>query len=76
MKQQIENKSLFELGEEYERCARLQQSFIDNCKRDIERAREKGDEGAVIKLEGKLYKFYAIKHEILETASHLKSYYR
>ncbi len=70
------NKSLFELGQEYERCAELQQSFIDSCKQDIKRAKDLGDRDAVVRLESKLHKFYEIKREITETASKLKLYYK
>lgn len=69
-------KSLFQLGQEYEKHAELQQSFIDRCKADIKKAKASGDADAVSELEKKLHKFYQIKRELLETASHLKSYYK
>ncbi len=69
------NISLYELGQEYEKCAQLQQSIIESCKHDIKRAKEIGDRDAVFQLEQKLYKLREIKNEISQTASKLKKYY-
>ncbi len=68
--------SLYELGQEYERYGELQQTFIDNCKKDIERAKASGDRDAVIKLERNLCKLREIKREIMQTAAILKMYYK
>lgn len=75
-KLKTKNISLYELGQEYEKCALLQQSIIESCKRDIKRATEMGDRDAVLQLEQKLYKLREIKNEIVQTASKLKSYYK
>ena len=74
-KLKTERKSLFELGEEYERHAILQNSFIENCKKEIAKAKESGDSVAVEVLKKKLRHFYQIKHELEETALNLKTYY-
>ena len=71
-----ENTSLFQLGQEYERCAELQQYFIDCCKADLKRSKESGDYKAVKELENKLCKFREIKRELKETALKLKTYYK
>ena len=68
--------SLSELGQEYEKNARLQQYFIDKCKADIKRAEKSGDLDAVRALKGNLYKFYEIKNELTQTACQLKNYYK
>ena len=70
-----ERKSLFELGEEYEKHINVQKSFIENCKNEIKKAKESGDFDAVKILEKKLYAFYEIKRELEETALKLKTYY-
>lgn len=70
-----ERKSLFELGEEYEKHVKFQNSFIEDCKKQIKKAKESGDYTAVEILERKLHKFYEIKHELEETARKLKTYY-
>lgn len=70
------NMSLFDLGKEYEHHADLQESFINNCKNLIKKAKNSGDTDAVIKLEGELRKFYEIKRELKQTASLLKTYYK
>ncbi len=70
------NMSLYQLGQEYEKCAALQQSIIDSCKQDIKRAKKMGDRDAVLRLERKLYKLREIKSEITQTASKLKIYYK
>ena len=67
--------SLFELGQEYEKHAELQQFFIDKCKRDIEKAKKSGDYTAEKELESKLRTFRKIKTELEQTAEHLKNYY-
>ncbi len=71
-----ERLTLFELGEEYEKNAAIQRSFIENCRRDIKRARESGDFKAEEKLKADLLKLYEIKRELLSTAAHLKNYYK
>lgn len=71
-----EKTTLYELGEEYERFAELQNSFIDQCKADIKNAERSGDSDAVAKLKINLAKFKAIKKELNETASKLKNYYK
>lgn len=68
--------TLCELGEEYEKYAQLQKSFIDKCKEDIKRAKSVGDIDAEIELRTNLKKLYQIKNELEETASHLKKYYK
>ncbi len=70
-----ERKSLFELGEEYEKHVNLQNVFIENCKKEIKKAKESGDTRAVEILQNNLRKFYEIKRELVETASKLKTYY-
>ena len=70
-----EKKSLFELGEEYEKHIELQNSFIENCKKQIKKAEESGDFRAVEKFRSELNKFYEIRRELQETASKLKNYY-
>ena len=72
----IEKMSLYELGKEYEKHAELQNSFINSCKAEIEKAKMSGDFDAVAKLERKLRKFREIKRELKETASRLKTYYK
>lgn len=69
-------KSLAELGQEYEKHAQIQQSFIDNCKAEIKRAKMLGDSDAVTELQMKLRKLYEIKRELSDTASKLKTYYK
>lgn len=71
-----EKISIEKLGEEYEKHIELQNFFIDKCKADINKAKISGDTDAVIKLQSDLRKFYKIKNELTETASHLKSYYK
>ena len=71
-----ETISLKELGQEYEKNARLQQFFIDRCKADIKRAEKSGDLDAVRQLKGNLNKFYEIKNELEQTAHQLKNYYK
>ena len=70
------SKSLRELGEEYERNAKIQQFFIDKCKADIKRAKEKKERETVRALKADLLKFYEIKRELTENASILKNYYK
>ena len=70
-----ERKSLFELGEEYEKHIELQNGFIENCKNQIRKAKESGDFEAVKLLKRNLRSFYEIKHELKETALKLKTYY-
>ncbi len=72
----IEKMSLYELGKEYEKHAELQNSFIDSCKAEIEKAKRSGDFDAVRELERKLCQFRKIKRELRETASSLKTYYK
>ncbi len=71
-----ETMTLRELGQEYERNARLQQFFIDKCKADIKKAELSGDTDSVIQLKSDLNKFVKIKQEILQTANYLKNYYK
>ncbi len=71
-----EKKSIKDLGKEYEKHAKLQQSFIDNCKTQLNKAKKMGDIDAVKKLQSDLRKFYEIKKELEETANHLKNYYK
>lgn len=71
-----DEKSLTELGREYEKAARLQQFFIDKCKADIKRAKELGDSFAAMELRSNLNEFYRIKNELSETAELLKNYYK
>lgn len=71
-----EKTTLYELGEEYEKIAEIQNSFIDQCKAEIKKAERSGDSDAVVKLKRKLSQFKAIKKELTETASKLKNYYR
>ena len=68
--------SLSELGQEYEKNAKLQQFFIDKCKADIKRAEKSGDLDAVKQLKSNLNKFYEIKNELMQTADQLKNYYK
>lgn len=68
--------SIENLGREYEKHAELQQHFIDNCKAQINKAKQSGDLEAVKNLQADLRKFYEIKKELKETASHLKKYYK
>lgn len=70
-----EKISLFELGQEYEKHAEIQQFFIDKCKKDIEKAKKSGDYTAEKELEIKLRKFRKIRTELKQTAEHLKNYY-
>lgn len=71
-----ETMSLYELGEEYEKHAEIQNAFIDSCKAEMEKAKKSGDFFAVAELEKKLNKFCTIKRELKETALKLKSYYK
>lgn len=71
-----ENISLFRLGEEYEKNAKIQQFFIDRCNEDIKKAEKAKDRDAVRELRSNLYKFYEIKREMEQTAQILKNYYR
>ena len=70
------DKTISQLGEEYDKYASLQRFFIDRCKKDIEKAKMSGDNNAVMELEGKLRKLYQIKYEIEQTALQLKNYYK
>ncbi len=69
-------KTLAELGKEYENHISLQNFFIKKCKKDIENAKKSGDHTAVKELEKKLRKFYEIKYELKHTAIQLKNYYK
>ena len=71
-----ENISLFRLGEEYEKNAKIQQFFIDRCNEDIKKAEKAKDRDAVRELRSNLYIFYEIKREMEETAQILKNYYK
>ncbi len=71
-----EKTTLYELGEEYEKIAELQNSFIDQCKAEIKRAEWSGDSDAVVRLKRNLTQFKKIKKELTETASKLKNYYK
>ena len=71
-----EKMCLAQLGQEYEKHIDLQLYFIDKCKCDIKKAKEKGDNNAVCELKSNLYKFCEIKKEITETAEKLKNYYK
>ncbi len=68
--------SLYELGEEYEKHAKMQQFFIDKCKEDIEKAKKSGDYDAKVELERKLRVFKEIKSDLEHTAEKLKNYYK
>lgn len=70
------DKTISQLGEEYDKHASLQIFFIDRCKKDIEKAKMSGDNSAVMELESKLRKLYRIKYEIEQTALQLKNYYK
>lgn len=70
------DKTISQLGEEYDKHASLQRFFIDRCKKDIEKAKMSGDNSAVMELESKLRKLYQIKYEIEQTALQLKNYYK
>lgn len=70
------DKTISQLGEEYDKHASLQRFFIDRCKKDIEKAKMSGDNSAVVELKGKLRKLYQIKYEIEQTALQLKNYYK
>ncbi len=72
----IKDKSLYELGREYEDHVKLQEHFINRCKKDIEKAKKSGDKDAVMELESKLRKFYQIKYELEQTSLQLKNYYK
>ena len=69
-------KTLAELGAEYEKHISLQNFFINRCKKDIEKTKRSGDYTAVKELETKLRKFHQIKYEIEHTALQLKNYYK
>ena len=69
-------KPIKDLGKEYEKHAKMQQSFIDNCRTQLNKAKKVGDRDAVIKLQSDLCKFYEIKKELEETANYLKNYYK
>lgn len=69
-------KSLYELGEEYEKHIEIQNFFIEKCRGDIKKAKEKGDSDAVRELKSNLYKFYEMKRELKETSACLKNYYK
>lgn len=71
-----ETQSLAQLGEEYEQHAKIQEHFIEKCKRDLKKAKQSGDSLAVKELESKLRTFYGIKRELSETAKVLKNYYK
>ncbi len=75
-KQKTENKSLYELGLEYEKHIALQQHFIDNCNAEIKKAQKSGDFEAEAELKSKRRVFYQIKEELEATAKVLKNYYR
>lgn len=68
-------KTLSQLGKEYENHALLQNIFINRCKKDLEKAKKSGDNNVVKELEKKLRKFYEIKYELEHTALQLKNYY-
>lgn len=69
-------KPIKDLGKEYEKHAKMQQSFIDSCKLQLNKAKKAGDTNAVIKFQSDLRKFYEIKKELEETANYLKNYYK
>ena len=71
-----EKTSLYELGEEYEKIAKIQDYFITQCKAEIKKAEESGESDAALNLKRKLAQFKAIKKELTVTASKLKNYYR
>lgn len=71
-----EKITLYELGKEYEKHVKIQQHFINQCKKEIENAKKSGDYTAVKELERKLHKFYVIKYELGQTALQLKNYYK
>lgn len=69
-------KTLYELGLEYEKHIALQQSFINNCNAEIKKAHKSGDFKAEAELKHKRRAFYEIKEELQHTAKILKNYYR
>lgn len=71
-----EKQSLYDLGLEYEKHAKMQEFFIDQCKKDIKKAKKSGDYTAEKELESKLRKFIKIKNELTQTAKKLKNYYK
>ncbi len=71
-----EKITLYELGKEYEKHVKLQEHFINQCKKEIENAKKSGDNNAVKEYEKKLRKFYQIKYELEHTALQLKNYYK
>ena len=71
-----EKITLYEFGKEYEKHVKIQQHFINQCKKEIENAKKSGDYTAVKELERKLHKFYVIKYELEQTALQLKNYYK
>ena len=71
-----EKITLYELGKEYEKHVKIQKHFINQCKKEIERAKKSGDYNAVKELEKKLRKLYEIKYEVEQTALQLKNYYK
>lgn len=75
-KQKIKDKSLCELGLEYEKHIALQQQFIDKCNEEIKKAQKSGDFEAEAELKSKRRVFYQIKEELSETAKALKNYYK
>lgn len=75
-KQKIENKSLYDLGLEYEKHIALQQHFINNCNAEIKKAQKSGDFEAETRLKSNRRVFYQIKEELEEISRVLKNYYR
>ena len=75
-KLKTEKRTLYELGKEYEKHVKIQQHFISQCKKEIERAKKSGDNNAAKDYEKKLRKFYEIKYELEQTALQLKNYYK
>ncbi len=75
-KQRTNQKSLYELGLEYEEYIALQQRFIDNCNKEIKKAQESGDFEAEARLVSNRRAFYQIKEELCETVRTLKNYYK
>lgn len=72
-----EKISLYDLGKEYERHIKTQDTFIEHCKEEIRKAKESRKSSDDIReLQSKLYKFYEIRRELQEAADALKNYYR
>ena len=74
--QKIKQKSLYDLGLEYERHAEMQNVFIKKCEADLENAKQMGETELISELTRKRKIFKEIRKELLETARKLKTYYK